>query len=217
LGKVFGTNDILNAIYDSEHKNVKVGGITVDSLTATDVGLVGALAESLATNAEIKALQAKVDTLNAKLDGVIDGTTPAKTELTGSNVAYDSTHDAIKTVNASLLHESFDFKNTKEVTVSPGSYLVDTFRPTNGYAMLRIITKRIGAAHNWRLCANWSSDGTQVYQVVEKLHTATSGDTDTQTAKIVTPVGSQWVMLQLFNDDTVSSHDYHVHMMLTAG
>jgi hypothetical protein len=137
-------------------------------------------------------------------------------QLTGSNVAYDSTHDAIKTVNASLLHESFDFKNTKEVTVSPGSYLVDTFRPTNGYAMLRIITKRIGAAHNWRLCANWSSDGTQVYQVVEKLHTATSGDADTQTAKIVTPVGSQWVMLQLFNDDTVSSHDYHVHVMLTA-
>lgn len=86
MGKVFGTNDILNAIYDSEHKNVKVGGITVDSLTATDVGLVGALAESLATNAEIKALQAKVDTLNAKLDGVIDGTTPAKTQLTGSFV-----------------------------------------------------------------------------------------------------------------------------------
>jgi len=66
--------------------NVKVGGITVDSLTATDVGLVGALAESLATNAEIKALQAKVDTLNAKLDAITDGTTPATTQLTGSFV-----------------------------------------------------------------------------------------------------------------------------------
>jgi hypothetical protein len=179
--------------------------------------ILGKMIAAPATEAKQDSLATLVGAIEDKLDGVIDGTTPATTQLTGSFVAYDGTHDAIKTVNASLLHESFDFKNTKEVTVSPGSYLVDTFRPTNGYAMLRIITKRIGAAHNWRLCANWSSDGTQVYQVVEKLHTATSGDTDTQTAKIVTPVGSQWVMLQLFNDDAENSHSYHVHMMLTAG
>jgi hypothetical protein len=191
-----------------------------DALTA----LVGALdatavsdpAASGAVIALLKGVLSRLQAVEGKIDGITDGTTPATTQLKGSLVAYDSEHGAFKTVNASLLHESFDFKHKKEVTVSPGSYLVDTFRPTNGYAMLRIITKRIGAAHNWRLCANWSSDGTQVYQVVEKLHTATSGDADTQTAKIVTPVGSQWVMLQLFNDDTVSSHDYHVHVMLTA-
>jgi hypothetical protein len=187
------------------------------ALKGKDYATQTTLAQVLAKMIAAPATEAKQDALAEKIDGILDGTTPATTQLTGSNVAYDSTHDAIKTVNASLLHESFDFKNTKEVTVSPGSYLVDTFRPTNGYAMLRIITKRIGAAHNWRLCANWSSDGTQVYQVVEKLHTATSGDADTQTAKIVTPVGSQWVMLQLFNDDAENSHSYHVHMMLTAG
>jgi hypothetical protein len=56
-----------------------------------------------------------------------------------------------------------------------------------------------------------------VYQVVEELHTASLTDGDSQTAKIVTPVGSQWVSLQLFNDDAENSHSYHVHMMLTAG
>jgi hypothetical protein len=170
-----------------------------------------------ATEAKQDSLATLVGAIEDKLDGVIDGTTPAKTELTGSNVAYDGTHDAIKTVNASLLYESFDFKDTKEVTVSPGSYLVDTYRPTNGYAQARIIAKRIGATHNWRLNANWSSDGTAVYQVVEKLHTASSTDSGTQTTKLVTPVGSQWVSMQLFNDDAENSHDYHVHMMLTEG
>lgn len=42
-----------------------------------------------ATDAEIKNLQAKVDTLNAKLDAITDGTTPATTQLMGSNVAVE--------------------------------------------------------------------------------------------------------------------------------
>lgn len=187
-------------------------------------GLVGALdaaavsdpAAAGAVIALLKGVLSRLQAVEGKIDGITDGTTPATTQLKGSLVAYDSEHGAFKTVNASLLHESFDFKNTKEVTVSPGSYLVDTFRPTNGYAMIRIIAKRIGAAHNWRLNANWASVSNPAYQVVEKLHTASSTETGTQTAKIVTPVGSQWVSLQLFNDDTVSSHDYHVHVMLTA-
>jgi hypothetical protein len=242
-GKDFATQTTLAAILEkiiaapATAAMQEAARVLLDSLNKKDystaakqdaiAGLVGALdaaavsdpAAAGAVIALLKGVLSRLQALGGKLDGITDGTTPAKTEaqLTGSKVAYDSTHDALRTINASLLHESFDFKNTKEVTVSPGSFLVDTFRPTNGYAMLRIITKRIGAAHNWRLCANWSSDGTQVYQVVEKLHTATSGDTDTQTAKIVTPVGSQWVSMQLFNDDAESSHNYHVHMMLTAG
>lgn len=183
----------------------------LDAAAVSDPAAAGTLV------ALLKGVLERLQTVEGKIDGITDGTTPATTQLTGSFVAYDGTHDAIKTVNASLLHESFDFKDTKEVTVSPGSYLVDTYRPTNGYAQARIIAKRIGAAHNWRLNANWSSDGSQPYQVVEKLHTASSTDSDTQTAKIVTSVGSQWVSMQLFNDDAENSHDYHVHMMLTAG
>lgn len=198
--------------------------VLLNALTGEDFATQTTLSQILekmianpATEAKQDSLATLVGAIEDKLDGVIDGTTPAKTELKGSNVAYDSTHDAIKTVNASLLHESFDFRGTKVVTVSPGSYLGDTYRPTNGYTQARIIAKRIGASHNWRLNANWSSYGGSTYQVVEELHTALSGTTATQTAKIVTPVGSQWVSLQLFNDDPENSHDYHVHMMLTAG
>lgn len=180
--------------------------------------LLTALKEKdFATQATLATVLERLQAVEGKIDGITDGTAPAKTELTGSNVAYDGTHDAIKTVNASLLHESFDFKDTKEVTVSPGSFLFDTYRPTNGYTQARIIAKRIDAAHNWRLNANWTSDGNSAYQVVEKLHTALSTEAGTQTAKIVTSVGSQWVSLQLFNDDAENSHDYHVHIMLTAG
>lgn len=39
-----------------------------------------------ATDAEIQTLQEKVDALNTKIDGITDGTTPAKTQLTGSKV-----------------------------------------------------------------------------------------------------------------------------------
>ena len=188
-------------------------------------GLVGALdAEAVsdpaaagAVIALLKGVLSRLQTLEGKIDTFTTGEGTVNTQLKGSLVAYDSEHDAFKTVNASLLHESFDFKDTKEVTVSPGSFLVDTYRPTNGYAQARIIAKRIGAAHNWRLYAYWSSDGSQPYQVIEKLHTASLTDGDSQTAKIVTPVGSQWVSMQLFNDDAENSHDYHVHMMLTAG
>ena len=151
------------------------------------------------------------------LDHGIPAANPVPTQLTGSFVAYDGTHDALRTVNASLLHESFDFKETPEVTVSPGSYLGDTYRPTNGYAQARIIAKRIDANHDWRLYANWSSVNGSAYQVVEELHTASLTDANTRMAKIVTPVGSQWVSMQLFNDDAENSQDYHVHMMLTAG
>jgi hypothetical protein len=188
-------------------------------------GLVGALdsaavsdpAAAGAVIALLKGLLSRLQTLENKIDSFTTGEETVNTELKGSLVAYDSTHDAIKTVNASLLHESFDFKDAKKVTVSPGSYLYDTYRPTNGYAQARIIAKRIGEAHNWRLNANWSSVNDPMYQVVEELHTASLTDTGTQTAKIVTTVGSQWLSLQLFNDDAENSHDYHVHIMLTAG
>jgi len=35
-----------------------------------------------ATDVEIQTLQEKVDALNTKIDAVMDGTTPAKTQLT---------------------------------------------------------------------------------------------------------------------------------------
>ena len=54
-----------------------------------------------ATDAEIQTLQEKVDALNTKIDGITDGTTPAKTELTGSiATTISSPVTGIKTVTA---------------------------------------------------------------------------------------------------------------------
>lgn len=54
-----------------------------------------------ATDAEIQTLQEKVDALNTKIDGITDGTAPAKTELTGSiATTISSPETGIKTVTA---------------------------------------------------------------------------------------------------------------------
>jgi hypothetical protein len=101
----------LGAIADAAVSDPAVSGTVVSLLkgllSQLQAGSPVSVTESslpagAATDVEIQTLQEKVDALNTKIDAVMDGTTPAKTELTGSNVAYDSTHDAIKTVNARL-------------------------------------------------------------------------------------------------------------------
>lgn len=53
--------------------SVNVSGITVDTLTATEVGLKGTLAEKLATDIEIITLQSKIDALTAEINALKNG------------------------------------------------------------------------------------------------------------------------------------------------
>ena len=67
-------------------------------------------------------LEAKVDALNAKLDGVIDGTTPATTKSTGSSMEiYKATVDERPAANSVPVGACFMAVNTGEIWQSNGT------------------------------------------------------------------------------------------------
>ena len=73
-----------NPVTDEYEVLQGVGGAARQVLYGTDGQPISIVDNKLAVKAA--ELEAKIEALNAKLDGVIDGTTPAKTELTGSNL-----------------------------------------------------------------------------------------------------------------------------------
>jgi len=82
-----------NPVTDEYEVLQGVGGAARQVLYGPDGNPISVADNKLAVRAE--ELEAKIEALNAKLDGVIDGTTPAKTELTGSLV---ETYKAVNTV-----------------------------------------------------------------------------------------------------------------------
>jgi len=73
-----------NPVTDEYEALQGTGGAARQVLYGPDGNPISVVDNKLAVRAA--ELEAKIEALNAKLDGVIDGTTPAKTQLTGSFV-----------------------------------------------------------------------------------------------------------------------------------
>jgi len=79
---------LYNPVTDEYEVLQGTGGAARQVLYGPDGQPVSIVDNKLAVRAA--ELEAKIDALNAKLDGVIDGTTPATTKSTGSFVCYSN-------------------------------------------------------------------------------------------------------------------------------
>lgn len=155
----------------------------------------------------------------AALKALFDNGT-AKVTLNGSNFEEDYNGlTVVRTRTMGYAHESWDFNNNEYITLTAGSYLIEsTYRSVNGYSNLSVIARNtpFNAQTHFGIRVIWAgSANAPTEKAADEDIWAGNGVSPKISFAGVITTKSQYVKGMLFNHEATSI-TLHVHFMLRA-
>lgn len=167
---------------------------------ASDAAAVNDPTKSGAVIALLKGLLARLQTLEGKIDGITDGTAPAKTELTGSNVADEE---------AIPVKQGYVERGLRKNVAIPASSKATIFNNVDCsfYSTIVVGVHAQGAAHKWSCFLDWMASDITVAVEFTVYIISNDGTSDRGTGEL--PIKAAKTRIAISNGDT-EEHAYSV-------